>query len=251
MSEFNLYQFDDLVELALNEGAVPIKGNYQELTQEDAELLLQGAPFDDFIVYIRDHAYESGFEYKFHICRCQTIDTFIERGLYSGKYYKLYIKNVDVEKLSQKKFKYKVPVYWDDLHKKGEESMKVCRHCLRALNYKGYANATENQRNQIVERFDLQEFYEMYGTLIPLLDGVPEGDYNEYSKNWKNISRIIRSNAKWKCENCKRDCSQHHDWLHVHHVDHDKRNNRTGNLEVLCKWCHEDRHKKPHLRKTL
>ncbi len=70
-------------------------------------------------------------------------------------------------------------------------------------------------------------------------------DYKEYHPKWSLISRLIRfKRAKNKCEKCRAENYKPHPItgskviLTVAHMDHDKENNRFGNLMALCQRCH-------------
>lgn len=245
MSDFEVFQFDDLVEFARDIGAVSIEGKYSEFTPGEMDIYNPGDVFKDFVTYIRDRAKNDNkysYNYKFHICKCATINNFIEKGFYHVKYYKFFVKSVHIKKIRQK-FEYIFPIHYNDIRKNGSEKMKVCKKCLWELNYKGFRMASLSMKDKIVENFDLLEFYKEYGTLLPLNDGIPEWLLNEYSKNWPEISRRIRENANWKCKKCGLDCRGQKHNLHVHHVNRLRSDNRDENLWVLCKWCHQEVHK--------
>lgn len=57
--------------------------------------------------------------------------------------------------------------------------------------------------------------------------------------NLKVYSEIIKNILGNKCNNCKnrRD-------LHIHHKDGNYTNNKLNNIELLCKGCHSEFHKK-------
>lgn len=70
-------------------------------------------------------------------------------------------------------------------------------------------------------------------------------DYSEYHPKWSLISRLIRfKRAGNKCENCGVENHKSHPItgskvvLTVAHLDHNKKNNRFGNLKALCQKCH-------------
>lgn len=43
---------------------------------------------------------------------------------------------------------------------KGKVRLNVCRNCLTMLNFKGYSNLPGPRRNQLVERFSMEEFFQ-------------------------------------------------------------------------------------------
>lgn len=79
-------------------------------------------------------------------------------------------------------------------------------------------------------------------------------NYKEYHPKWKLISKLIRVNrAKGNCEWCGAVNYQPHPVtcskvvLTVAHIDHDKTNNRFGNLAALCQKCHLGHDIKQHV----
>lgn len=56
------------------------------------------------------------------------------------------------------------------------------------------------------------------------------------------IRTEIKANRRY-CNRCQRDLSEatRYQWC-VHHIDHDRSNNDEGNLELLCKRCHQIEH---------
>lgn len=53
-------------------------------------------------------------------------------------------------------------------------------------------------------------------------------------KYFGGMREIARERAGWRCENCGGKPR----FLHTHHLDHDKTNNRLRNLRCLCNRCH-------------
>ncbi len=79
-------------------------------------------------------------------------------------------------------------------------------------------------------------------------DWVSESDYtrdlvseSDYTPDWDLIAQRKKDNQKWCCEVCgfRRAGSS---LIQVHHIDHDKGNNDTLNLKVLCAICHGKQH---------
>ena len=75
-----------------------------------------------------------------------------------------------------------------------------------------------------------------------------EVDIFGYTKNWEQISQAFRHIHKFTCEHCKiqivNPFDQH--FIHTHHKNGNKIDNRESNLECLCIRCHseiDDHHK--------
>lgn len=54
---------------------------------------------------------------------------------------------------------------------------------------------------------------------------------------WLDWNNFIRGNF---CEICK--FSKYPEVLQVHHIDHDRKNNKIDNLKLLCPTCHMIQH---------
>jgi 5-methylcytosine-specific restriction endonuclease McrA len=65
-----------------------------------------------------------------------------------------------------------------------------------------------------------------------------------YGKDWPLIAIQIKTEAKWKCEECGAPQSlEKGHRLTVHHKDGNPKNNTRTNLECLCQRCHLRKHK--------
>lgn len=236
------HMFDNWIEYADSIGAETCHVDITpEIVEGDLDEVPSGERFDNFVVYIKD--FPSDQERRFHFCRCQVIDDFLNRGRYDIKYRKMYVRNIAVKRKGRVCGNH-FPVFYTDLNKECLGILKPCRHCLEALDYKGYKTANKKGRDRIVEEFDITKFMEMYKIVI-----LPEANhsalehiFNTYSKDWPKLSYKLRELAGWKCQNCGRVFSGNHSFLHVHHVDEDKTNNNESNLRVLCKDCHDKVH---------
>lgn len=69
----------------------------------------------------------------------------------------------------------------------------------------------------------------------------PEIDAPEYPDNWSDISREIKNARGWRCELCKFTAIGS-TAIHAHHINKDKSDNVSANLQVLCARCHGTKH---------
>lgn len=131
--------------------------------------------------------------------------------------------------------------------KNSDQKLFACMPCLknlRSITGEGYDRET----------FEISEIYNNPSTSANDLlqdngytldcDAVP----NIYTKDWPKIREREKKNKGYKCQECDRDFSNQQDSheLHCHHIDSNKTNNRSSNLQVLCANCHEKHH--PHMR---
>ncbi len=120
-----------------------------------------------------------------------------------------------------------------------EKRLTVCRHCLELLAWQGYdaRDWTEIQKKQEVDRFSLQEFFEVYppfvghpADLAPL--GVDPLD-------WRPFLASIREKSGWICAACQLNLSaqEHHQFLSVQHRHSPHPKAGVQGLTILCIGC--------------
>lgn len=210
------------------------------------ELLYKGVKV---LLYIRDQTnyhlqnvdlsqYKS--QYKFHIAYCSTLESMYQQGKYEKYVVSTRNDGLFLVRLSN----------GHDVATSTQE-LKVCKNCLKRLNYKNYNNVSYQEQKQIYESFCLEEFFSVKDSNYRFLGTLPRRNdknapINEYTEDWESISYIYRQRVNWKCERCEKDCSHNHGDLHVHHKDGDRSNNQVWNLEALCTNCHTKEH--PHMR---
>ncbi|BBB23855.1 conserved hypothetical protein [Isorropodon fossajaponicum endosymbiont JTNG4] len=129
------------------------------------------------------------------------------------------------------------------------EKLDVCRNCLRTYNKK----YNVSKYGLTPGNFDLQKYLnQKLKHLQPSIakdedmTTVPQA----YSKNWSIISKTIKTNFNYTCQECYKDLSQYKKYLHTHHIDANKSNNNHGNLKVLCIGCHAEEFKHSHIKST-
>ena len=209
------------------------------------------------VVYIRDQHVFDSYELvdpdelvdpeelrKFHVASCSTLKLMRSKNRYD-KYV--------VATRTDGKFIINFLVN-NKIHEKGERverRLYVCKHCLNALDYQNYRNK-KTQQNEIREFFDLNEFFEMYGSQITSTP--PETDItapeNKYSPDWPQIRERYKEKVEWRCEKCSIDLRKEKKFLDVHHINGLRNNNGEENLCALCIGCHAEQFQHQHIKAT-
>lgn len=228
------------VEAIKTGGNVEISLEQLDFTEEDPILRVGRV---NVVLYIRDQYYPNKHPYKYHVSWCNTL----EKRKQDKKIDRYVITRKDDEFFSINKLK---AITGELIEKNSLEKMEVCRGCLNKLNYKGYKRAGYNQKKKddIFNKFSLEKFLEedkRTKTYIPS-DVNLHTNYtqplNEYSSNWRNVSKRYREKVKWKCEECGKDFSRNKSELTVHHINSSKYDVSDKNLKALCRICHDKEH---------
>lgn len=172
------------------------------------------------------------YEPKFHFANCKTL---IEQRKKNG--FNRYVETHRTDGM------FNVDYTGSSLGmKQGKQAMKlkVCQNCLLQVNYKGFNLQSDKQ--MAIETFDVEEFFRTY--IVSLFTEnaihISQAQSNRYPSNWSSLSKEIRKKAGWQCSQCQIDLSHisHRKYLDVHHIDRQKFNNTSSNLQVLCIGCH-------------
>lgn len=167
--------------------------------------------------------------YKFHISYCYTLDWMEKEKRFKSRY--VVTQRLDgyfLIDIIQKN----TGTYYEEnkLYK-----LDICKNCLSTLKTSYPNDSMFNFKN-----FNIKDFIKRYNTKhIKKPSHTPRSiPKDQYSKNWSKISKNLREEANYICDNCKSDCKNNKHLLHVHHKDGVKWNNNLDNLEVLCATCH-------------
>ena len=151
---------------------------------------------------------------KFHVCKCQAIDSF-GRGAYR-------FANAEPIKVYSRDKKKEVLV----------ENLELCGYCRNMLNLQEALriNNSTDFVDILKEAGDVKEPHE------------EEVDIFGYVKDWEQISLNFRSKYDFVCSKCgvRVDDGIDHQYLHTHHRNGNKLDNRESNLECLCIECHSN-----------
>ncbi len=199
------------------------------------------------ILYIRDQG-SSGYQgkrsrYTFHVANCTTLHEMNRKGRYER-----YVV------ATRKDGKFIVNRFdWDELVEKEVEcELPVCRNCLRRLKYQNYNYESRFRQKQIVENFDLVDFFDEYPSRITRLPKHTDktAPLGTYSSDWGTISSRYRESVNWTCERCGVNLKDHKSFLQVHHLNGVKSDNDRQNFQALCIRCHAQKPDHEHLRNS-
>jgi hypothetical protein len=167
---------------------------------------------------------------RFHVMDCKTL-----KNMRAQKRFDRYIVTNNMSGI----FKISGVDQFTGVVKEAEAPLKICQNCLKALNYKGFATTTRENKMKIFNEFDLKEFFETYSTCFPHLPKNFKKQYDiNYTEDWEQISREYRKKKNFTCETCHTNFGTHKHLLSTHHINGIKSDNHFENLKAVCLDCH-------------
>lgn len=200
-------------------------------------------------VYIRDVAsYQNQYSLpKFHLAMCETLLTMRDEGRYEKRY--VVATRDDGQFRIQR-------IEGNRVVSKTDEVLDVCQNCLHGLHYKNFnKNRPRHEKENFIRNFSIRHFFEE-NERSPLW-AQPHYDSNHapsnvYSVDFYEIAMRIKEQHRFRCEEptCRRDLSSplHRKFLHAHHKNADKTDNRPSNISLLCIHCHAKAFQHSHVR---
>ena len=179
---------------------------------------------------------------KFHVANCKMLEEMRENGRFER-----YVIPTRVNGRFKMNFIYEFGAREEICE------LKVCKLCLVHLQYEGYRDHRSDK--EVYDTFSLDDYFAVYPknqirTLPQHTDDT--APLNKYGHGFREASQRYRAENGWRCENCGIDLSRpsHRKYLHTHHVNAQKYDDRRENHKALCIRCHAEEPMHTHLKNS-
>jgi hypothetical protein len=197
------------------------------------------------LLYIRDvHVYgDRDREPRYHLSNCKTL-----QEMNAKRKFDRYVIATEVKGI------FKLNIISNGNKRSERRKLPVCQNCLSSLRFDGFdlQKMARTTRQRIVNDFTPDRFFDLYPRSLhvkkPSYDAIT-APVNVYTEDWPEVSNRVRSERGWKCEKCHRLLNGRlQKYLHVHHENGQRWDNRRTNLRVLCIGCHAEEPDHHHLK---
>jgi len=174
---------------------------------------------------------------KYHLFHCQTKAL---KEFFNGKNEKYRISS-----RTDGKFHFKTTLDNSVISQNNDLELEFCNYCLKIYSSKF------NLKNK---RFNLKDFFETNYSEFNQ-NPVFKYDYDDipnlYANNWKEISTKYKKQKDYTCELCKWKPLElkNQRFIHAHHINGLKYNNKQDNIKILCIYCHSKQDSHSHMEK--
>lgn len=207
------YKPIDVADVSIEE----LKNGVIEFTKDGIFINSEGVMRKVFLYKRSYHLLNYGLP-RFHIRKCQTIKSFMRNGNSIPEYRRANTDTVWVRDMD------------DNNRDKKVSNLPLCKFCLE-MAQEGFYNMNTTDFVEILKNAD---------------ESVPEEDVEVdifgYTKDWEMISQAYRKSHNYTCDKCGIEISDPFDqqYIHTHHINLRKTDNRTANLQCLCIRCHSE-----------
>lgn len=151
---------------------------------------------------------------KYHVCQCETLQSW-------GKDAYSFANDEPVRMYDRSNKRYR-----------DVTGLELCYNCSRMLQgaERYRAQSSSSFVDYLKEEGEVEEPQEQ------------ELDFFGYVKDWEQISLAFREKKDFTCEKCgiRIDDLFDRQYIHTHHIDGNKSNNKPSNLQCLCIQCHSE-----------
>ena len=199
----------DSEEVDLSEGKLDIRDDGIFLTDDD------GVKRQVFLYKRRYKLMEYG-KPRFHVCLCETIQKFLSDRKDIPEYRRANTRTVKV-------------LNWDNNDEEEEVSdLPLCKNCAKIMYNNKFMNSSEFA--EILQNAASED-----------VSSNARVDIHGYTKDWQLISSNYRKKKGYRCEKCGiKVTSLESEFMHVHHINGKKTDNKDSNLQCLCIKCHSE-----------